>query len=185
MSRIKPLSPPYENAVRADFERVMPPGAPPLVLFRTVAVSKRAWEKFKGGSLLDRGPLSLHAREIIIDRTCARANCEYEWGVHAVAFAEAAKLTPEQIAATVHEDANAVCWSPEEKALIRCADALHDRATLSDEEFSALAEYYDAEQILEIIMLAGFYRTVAYLANGLKLPLERNAAMFPAKQEKA
>ena len=28
-------------------------------------------------------------------------------------------------------------------------------------------------------MLCGFYRTVAYLANGLKLPLEETAARFP------
>jgi hypothetical protein len=30
------------------------------------------------------------------------------------------------------------------------------------------------------MLLCGFYRTVAYLANGLALPLEDNAARFPA-----
>jgi hypothetical protein len=30
-------------------------------------------------------------------------------------------------------------------------------------------------------MLAGFYRTVAYLANGLALPLEPGAARFPPR----
>jgi hypothetical protein len=30
------------------------------------------------------------------------------------------------------------------------------------------------------MLLCGFYRTVAYVANGLALPLEANAARFPA-----
>ncbi len=34
--------------------------------------------------------------------------------------------------------------------------------------------------MLEIILLCGFYRTVSYLANALALPLEANAARFPA-----
>ena len=42
------------------------------VLFRTIARSPRAWEKFSAGGLLDRGPLTLREREIVIDRTCAR-----------------------------------------------------------------------------------------------------------------
>ena len=46
-------------------------GAPPLMLFRVMAGNARAWEKFRAGSLLDRGPLSLREREIVIDRTCA------------------------------------------------------------------------------------------------------------------
>jgi hypothetical protein len=33
---------------------------------------------------------------------------------------------------------------------------------------------------LEVLLLCGFYRTVAYLANGLDLPLEANAARFPS-----
>ena len=62
-------------------------GAPPLILFRVIAGNARAWEKFRAGSLLDRGPLSLREREIVIDRTCALTGCEYEWGVHVATFA--------------------------------------------------------------------------------------------------
>ena len=32
-------------------------------------------------------------------------------------------------------------------------------------------------------MLAGFYRTVSYLTNGLRLPLEGVGARFPEKRE--
>ena len=100
MSRIAPLEPPYDPETQSHFNRIMR-GAPPLMLFRVIAGNARAWEKFRAASLLDRGPLSLREREIVIDRTCALTGCEYEWGVHVATFAEAAHLTGEQVRATV------------------------------------------------------------------------------------
>jgi alkylhydroperoxidase family enzyme len=148
MSRIAPLDPPYAPEIQGQFDRIMR-GAPPLMLFRVMAGNARAWEKFRAGSLLDPGPLSLREREIVIDRT------------------------------TVLGKADAPCWSVAEQALIAAVDALHHRATLSDAEFTALSSHYDDAKIFEIILLCGFYRTVSYLANGLALPLEQKAARFP------
>jgi alkylhydroperoxidase family enzyme len=178
MSRIAPLEPPYGQEIQGQFDRIMR-GAPPLMLFRVVAGNARAWEKFRAGSLLDRGPLSLREREIVIDRTCALTGCEYEWGVHVAVFAAAAQLTDEEVRATVLGGADAPCWSAAEQVLIAAVDALHARATLSDAEFGALSAHYDDAKVFEIILLCGFYRTVAYLANGLDLPLEEEAARFP------
>ena len=178
LPRIAPLEPPYAPEIQAQFDRIMR-GAPPLMLFRVMAGHTRAWEKFRGGSLLDRGPLSLREREIVIDRTCARNACEYEWGVHVAAFAQAAHLTEVQVRATVLDEADAACWSDAEQALIAAVDAVHERATLIDPEFKVLSSHYNEAQVLEIIMLCGFYRTVSYLANTLALPLEENAARFP------
>src|SRR4029078_3020117 len=176
--RSAPLEPPYAPDIAGQFDRIMR-GAPPLVLFLVMAGNARAWEKFRAGGLLDRGPLSLREREIVIDRTCARTRCEYEWGVHVAAFAAAAHLTEEQVRATVHGAATEACWSEAEQNLIAAVDALHARATLGDAEFAALSAHYDDAKILEIILLCGFYRTVSYLANGLALPLEDRAARFP------
>lgn len=179
MSRVAPLEPPYAPEIQSQFDAIMPPGVPPLVLFRTVATSERAYRKFRNGSLLDRGPLTLREREIVIDRTCALTRCEYEWGVHVTIFAAAARLTEEQVRATVREPANAACWTEAEQALIAAVDALHHNATWSAAEFEALKAHYSDDKILEIIQLCGFYRTVSYFANGLDLPLEPNAARFP------
>ena len=179
MSRIAPLEPPYAPAIQAQFDRIMR-GAPPLVLFRVMAGHARAWAKLQGGSLLDPGPLSLREREIVIDRTCALNRCEYEWGVHVAIFAGPAGLDEEQVRATVHGPADAPCWSAAEQALLAAVDALHHRASLSDAEFTDLSNHYDEDKILEIIMLCGAYRTISYLCNGLRLPLEANAARFPA-----
>ena len=178
MSRIAPLEPPYAPDIAEQFDRIMR-GAPPLVLFRVMAGNARAWEKFRAGSLLDPGPLSLREREIVIDRTCALNKCEYEWGVHVAIFAKAAQLTDEEVRATVHGGADAPCWSEAEQAMIAAVDALHRRATLDDAEFAAIAAHFDEAKIFEIILLCGFYRTVSYLANALALPLEATAARFP------
>src|SRR3979409_745799 len=100
MPRIAPAEPPYESEIAAELARIMPPGWPPLVLFRTLAKSPRVFAKMFAGGLLDKGPLSLRHREIVIDRTTAKLGCEYEWGVHIAFFAERIGFAPEQVAAT-------------------------------------------------------------------------------------
>jgi hypothetical protein len=67
MSRIPGLEPPYAPEIQRQFDRIMH-GAPPLRLFVVIAGNARAWEKFRAGSLLDGGPLSLREREVVIDR---------------------------------------------------------------------------------------------------------------------
>src|SRR5436305_8854182 len=126
MSRIAPLEPPYAPEIQAQFDLIMR-GAPPLTLFRVIAGNARAWQKFRAGSLLDQGPLALREREIVIDRTCALTKCEYEWGVHVAIFAGPAKLTDEQVRATVLQGADAPCWTGPEQALLGAVDALHHR----------------------------------------------------------
>lgn len=177
MPRIAPLEPPYARDIQEQFDQIMK-GAPPLILFRTIAASKRAWSKFRAGSLLDRGPLSLREREIVIDRTTALNGCEYEWGVHVATFATQAGLTAKQVAATVSGEADAG-WSEAERGLLSAVDALHAGATLSKAEFDGLRAHYDDSQIFEILLLCGFYRTVSSIANALDLPLEPGAARFP------
>lgn len=180
MSRLQALIPPYPRDVQERLDAITPTDATPLVLFKTVATSGRAWTKLVGGSLLDPGPLGLREREIVIDRTCALAGCEYEWGVHIAFFGRQAKLTPEEVRATVHGSAGSTCWSPAEAVLIATCDALHHHARLDDEEFAALREHYDNDQILEIVQLCGYYRTISYLVGAFDLPLEEQAARFPS-----
>jgi alkylhydroperoxidase family enzyme len=180
MPRIAPAEPPYEPQIAAELDRIMPPGVPPLVLFRTLARSPRVFAKLFAGGLLDKGPLSLRQREIVIDRTTARLGCEYEWGVHIAFFAERAGFTPEHVAANVEDAGDATCWTPEEQSLISVVDDLVDRRTIDDKTWAALAAHFDEAQILEVIALVGYYHTISFLCVGLKLPPESYAARFPA-----
>ena len=55
----------------------------------------------------------------------------------------------------------------------------HDGAAISDELWTALAAAFSVEQIFELIALVGFYHTVSFFANGLKLEAEPSAARPP------
>ena len=176
---VEPVQPPFPHELQAVFDNIMPPGVLPLTLFTTLARVPRIWERFRAGSLLDRGPVSLRHREIVIDRTCARCGCAYEWGVHVAFFGARVALTPEQVRATAHGDADDPVWSDEERLLVRLVDELHDTATISEDLWKALAASFSAEQRLELIALVGFYHTVSFFANGLRLAPEKFAAAFP------
>lgn len=179
MSRIAPAEPAYPPAIAEALDRIMPPGLEPLVLFRTMAKSPRVFGKMFAGGLLDKGPLSLRQREIVIDRTTARLGCEYEWGVHIALFAGKVGFGDTEIAATVHGASDVDCWTVEEQALLALVDDFVDRHTLSDATWSALTEHFDEPQILEAIALVGYYHTISFLCRGLSLPIEAWSARFP------
>lgn len=181
MARIEPLSKPYPAAFDAAM-KVLMRGADPLVLFTTLAKHERAWGKFGGGSLLDKGsPLTLRQREIVIDRTTARCGCEYEWGVHVAGFAQHVGLDEAQVAATADGDADNPVWSDEEQVIISTVDTLLDDRKLSDEQWNRLRAHFDEAQALEIIQLVAFYHGVALICGALDLPNERGAPRFPSQ----
>jgi alkylhydroperoxidase family enzyme len=176
--RIAPQTPPYPASVQEELDRVMPPGVPPLVLFRVLARDPRLFARFAGGGLLDRGQLSLRERELVILRVCANHDSEYEWGVHVVSFAHKAGLNAEQIQATRHGTAEAACWSPRDRVLIELCDTLRTSCTLSEPLWQAVRAEFSEEAVLELLLLVGFYRTVSTLTGALQLPLEPWAARF-------
>ncbi|WP_435281230.1 carboxymuconolactone decarboxylase family protein [Streptomyces koelreuteriae] len=98
--------------------------------------SRRLFDRFFGGGLLDRGHLTLKQREIAIDRVTARCGSEYEWGVHVSAFAEKAGLTRDQIASTCAGGPEDDCWSEEESCLVRLCDRIDAGCTLDDEDWT-------------------------------------------------
>lgn len=179
LARLVPAAPPYEDEVAAILSTMMPPGREPLALFRTIAHNPRILARFRAGALIDRGSLTLRQREIVIDRTMARLGCDYEWGVHVAFFADRAGFGAEEIASLLSLDAGAANWSEPERALLAAVDELCGEATWSDPVHGALARHFSPAQILEVIALAGFYHTVAFYANALRIEPESWAARPP------
>jgi alkylhydroperoxidase family enzyme len=178
-ARIRPATEPFSEAVQDWLGKTMQPGRAPLLLFTTLARDERLFKKFFSGGLLDRGHLTLRQRELVIDRTTAQSKCEYEWGVHVTFFGARAGLTQAQLESLVRGSPEDDCWSPQDRLLLRLCDELHETATLTDELWGALRLEYSEEAMLELLLLAGFYRTVSYLCNATRLPLEFDAARFP------
>ena len=178
-ARIAPAVAPFSEEVRTWLDRTMPPGVAPLALFTTLARDERLFGKFFAGGLLDRGNLTLRQREIVIHRTTSLARSEYEWGVHVAFFADRVGFTQEHLRSLAHGGPADACWGDDERPLIRLCDELHGTCSLSDELWAGLRASHTEEAMLELLLLAGFYRTVGYLTNALKLPLEAFAARFP------
>jgi alkylhydroperoxidase family enzyme len=184
-ARIAPLAAPYVDRVAEDLAALMPPGVPPIGLFRTLAKNPRVLRRVRRGGLLDPGSITVRQREIVILRTTARTGAEYEWGVHAAFFGAAAGLGEAELAATVLAGPDAPCWSKEEALLVRLADELHDHARLRDATWSALRVHFGEDQLIELLMLAGLYRAISYVVNGTGVALELGALRFPVGRASA
>jgi alkylhydroperoxidase family enzyme len=176
--RIAPLDPPYAAELQSAFDTIMR-GAPPLLLFRTVAHNPRVLQRMMAGGLLDRGSISLRARELAILRTCARCGAAYEWGVHVATFAAKAGFDDRQLRATVHGGADDDGWSAEDRIVLRLADRLHEQNDVDDALWAEAAAVFSPAQLVELIMLAGLYHAVSYLANAMRVAREPFAPAFP------
>jgi hypothetical protein len=182
MSRIEPLAPPYDDATAAALEAMMPPGVPPIRLFRTfaknlpMATAMRPWGTYELGRDLS---LSMRDREIVIDRTCARCRCEYEWGVHVAFFGDRVGLDAAQVASIVAGGPDDACWTEErDRLLLRAVDALHDDATVDDRLFGELAQVFTEAELLDLFLLCGWYHAISFAANAAGIAREDGAPTF-------
>jgi alkylhydroperoxidase family enzyme len=183
-ARICAVDPPYDPTGEAQLAKWMPPGSDvePLKLFRTLVVHDDLASRMRplGAGILAGGLVDPIHREVMIHRSCARCQAEYEWGVHAVAFGLPLGLTDEQLYSTVHGGPHDSCWSRSEGAVVRLADELHDSGKVSDDLFAELSVHFDTRQQLELAVIAGWYHTISFVVGLARIPLEDWAARFPS-----
>jgi alkylhydroperoxidase family enzyme len=168
MPRIEPLNPPYSPEATERLEAMMPAGVPPILLFRTfaknlpMATAMGRWGSYELSKQLS---LTMRDREIVIDRTCARCGCEYEWGVHIAFFADRVKLSAEQVTSLTHSSPTDPCWTD-------------DTGTIDDALYARLAGVFNEQQILDLTMLCGWYHSISFTANVAQVALESGAPRF-------
>jgi len=182
---LQPIEPPYAPDIARIFASYpQDKDGYILRLFRVFANSMRFLTGKGVANLLDRdSPLTLREREIVILRVTANTRCEYEWGVHVTAFAQAAALSAEQIAATAsfdsQQNAQIDCWTTREQLLLRCVDDICQHARISTANYAQFQLCWDLPQQLEILALCGNYHLVSFVANTARIELEDSAARFP------
>jgi alkylhydroperoxidase family enzyme len=180
--RIEPVCEPYEPETAKQLASMMPPGVAPIGLFRTFArnmpmtMAMGGWGAYELGRNLS---LTMRHRELVIDRTCARCSCEYEWGVHVLFFAERVGFTENQITSLTHGSATDACWpAEEERLLIRAVDDLHDTSRISESLWTALTRHFTDAQILDLTMLCGWYHAISFTARSAQVTAETGAPSF-------
>lgn len=176
--RLNPVEAPYPAEVSEILASMMPPGAEPIGLFRTVAHSPKMLAKLRASSMLGKVSLTLRQREILILRTTARCAAEYEWGVHVNFFATRVGFSKGEVSAISFATPEASQLGEEEKVLLQLVDDLSDQKTVSAEVYERLQSHYSAEQMLEMIMLTGMYHTVSFLCNGFAIANEAGTPGF-------
>jgi alkylhydroperoxidase family enzyme len=175
--RVAPVEPPYD----AETEAALTPLGPPIALFRLFARRPdraRAIHGWGSYYLSRRCALTLRQRELVIDRTTALCGAEYEWGIHIEVFAAKAELTAAQVASLTHGTPADPCWPAADRAVLRAVDALHTHCDLDDATWSALVAVTGEDAAIEVLLLAGWYHAISYLARATRLPAEPGTPTF-------
>ncbi len=182
MVRIQPLDPPYDHDTGEQLGKMMPPGVDPILLFRTFArnlpmtAAMGTWGTYELSRDLS---VSLRDREILIDRTCARCRCEYEWGVHIAFFAERVGFDRDHVHSLTHGQPSDPCWTdPRDSLLIAAVDALCDTNDIDDALWARLAGVLFEEQLLDLTMLCGWYHAISFTARSARVCAEPGAPRF-------
>ena len=181
-ARIAPVEAPYDPDVGAQLGAMMPAGAEPIALFRTFVRNLPMTEAMHGWGRYELGrdlSVPMRAREIVIDRTCARCGCEYEWGVHVDRFATRVGLDDTQVRSLTHGTASDPCWTEEgERVLIELVDQLHDLSDVDDALWQRLAACYEPPQLLDLLLLCGWYHAISFVARVARVAPEPGAPSF-------
>jgi hypothetical protein len=88
-------------------------------------------------------------------------------------------LSDDHLAATATGAAAGPAFDPDDAILIRLADELHDTAEVSDATWEVLSARYRPDQLLELVLIAGWYRLLSYVINAAGVEPEPWAARFP------
>jgi 4-carboxymuconolactone decarboxylase len=178
--RVVPLEPPFDRATENELMRWMPPQSPvePLALFRTLsrnlALAAAMWP-LGSFQLSKRSSLTVRQRELVILRTCAQLDAEYEWGVHAVAYAGIAGLDEKVVEATRNSETHK--FADDDALIVGFVDALMTKSygEAIDDVHAKLSD----EQLLELTVLCGWYHAISFVCRVAEVPLEPWALRFP------
>jgi alkylhydroperoxidase family enzyme len=100
----------------------------------------------------------------------------YEWGGQAAFWGPLTKVTPAEADALTRDDAGGAhgpTWSELDRAVIGAVDELEHAGTLGERRWAALrAAELDDEQIIELVIVHGWYRMIATMCNALDLGIE-------------
>jgi len=113
--------------------------------------------------------MDIRDRELAILRIAWLSQAPFEWGSH-VKIAKRSGITSEEIA-RVKEKSSAPGWSKQDRAIVRAMEELHFDSMITDATWADLQEFYNDKKLIELVILAGQYKTVAYYQNSLRLPL--------------
>ena len=169
--RLAPVTDPDEAQKELLQKTLLSPGAAPLNLFTTLAHNTLLMKRVNalGGVFMAHGSLPARERELVILRVAGRVGSEYEAAQHR-SIAAKVGVTLGEIDRIADEDLDD--WSDAERVLLQAADELCATDDLTDATWAGLEQRLSSAQILELVVMIGFYRMLGGLLRGLRVEVD-------------
>lgn len=131
----------------------------PLNVIATLAHNPKLLKRFNalGGFFLRHGQLPARERELVILRVAALTGSEYEHAQHRVLGA-AAGLSGPEIERTRGPLRD---WDGEDLAVLEFVDEMIDSDGAAVPTWDTMADRFEQDQLIELVLLVGFYRMLA------------------------
>lgn len=178
--RIAPVTPDaIDDELAEIFAGSLTHDGRPLNIFGVLGRHPKLLKRFNllGGFLLNKGLLPARERELVILRVGWNARAQYEFGQHTI-IGRRSGLSDAEIAALTRAPSEHD-WSDDDRALIALADDLAADDCVSDATWSALASRWGDAELVELLVLAGFYRLVSGFLNSAGVQLDEGVPGFP------
>ena len=124
-----------------------------------------------GGTLLGKLRLEPKLRELCLLHAVKLEGGEYEWAQH-VPIALDLGCTQDQIDALAESDDAAACFTGREKAALQFTRAVVLDAAGSQAQLTAVQADLSEREIVELIVMAGFYAMLARLTEALGVEID-------------
>lgn len=170
------ISDPDRNQLPEQTNQVLN-ALPDLALFRLLSHSPQSmapWLGF-GGALLNDLSLSPMVRELAILQVAASTNCEYEEVQHIV-IARGVGVPEDQIQAVVSQELEADCLK-DHSGMLESIDHLIKSNSLTDTQYENLSSGLQDQEVVELLLVVGWYLSIALVINAVKLPTDLSADM--------
>ena len=128
-------------------------------------------------TLMFHNTVNARTRELVILRNGWRTKSEYEFCQH-VRVARDLKMSDEEILG-VRDPGNCRVYSEIDRTVIRMADELLDNSDVSAKTWGVLQDSFSNEELVELLLVAGFWRMIAAFLKTAKVPLDSGVPSWP------
>jgi alkylhydroperoxidase family enzyme len=128
-------------------------------------------------ALLFHGKVADRTRELVILRIGWRTGSEYVFCNH-VRFSRELGIPDEDILG-IRDPQRCSAYSETDHAVLRLADEMHEHAEVTGPTWAVLEKAFAHDELVELLLAAGFWRTAAGFVKSAKIPLDAGVPSWP------
>jgi alkylhydroperoxidase family enzyme len=148
-------------------------------VFRALLHSPSATAGFYGmlNALLFQNKVAARTRELVILRIGWRTGSEYVFCNH-VRFSRELRIPDGEILG-VRDPQRCHAYSETDRTVLHLADELHESAEVTRSTWAALEKAFTSDELVELLLIGGFWRMAAGFVNSAKIPLDAGVPSWP------